>query len=119
MSEVGNNIRKAREALGWTQEELAKRMGYKSKTTVNKVEKGVNDIPQSKIVKYARTLGVTPSVLMGWVTVETDQKASRIAKVANLLREDDVLLEMVETLAALSEEKRAVIRPLLTTLAQE
>ena len=119
MSEVGNNIRKAREALGWTQEELAKRMGYKSKTTVNKVEKGVNDIPQSKIVKYARTLGVTPSVLMGWVTVETDQKASRIAKVTNLLREDDVLLEMVETLATLSEEKRAVIRPLLATLAQE
>ena len=41
LSEVGNNIRKAREALGWTREELARRMGYKSKTTVNKVEKGV------------------------------------------------------------------------------
>lgn len=44
MSEVGNNIRKAREALGWTQEEPARRMGYKSKTTVNKVEKGRKDM---------------------------------------------------------------------------
>ena len=44
LSEVGNNIRKAREELGWTREELARRMGYKSKTTVNKVEKGRKDV---------------------------------------------------------------------------
>ena len=44
LSEVGNNIRKAREALGWTREELARRMGYKFKTIVNKVEKGRKDV---------------------------------------------------------------------------
>ena len=66
MSNVGKNIRRAREALGWTQEDLASRMGYKSKSTVNKVELGINDISQSKVVKYADALGVDPAALMGW-----------------------------------------------------
>ena len=66
MSTVGNNILNRRKGLGMTQEELAKRMGYKSKSTINKIELGINDIPQSKIVKFAEVLGTTPAQLMGW-----------------------------------------------------
>jgi transcriptional regulator with XRE-family HTH domain len=55
-----------RKRLGWTQEELATRMGYKSKSTINKIELGINDIPQSKIVQFADVLGTTPAHLMGW-----------------------------------------------------
>lgn len=66
MSTVGENISLIRKQLGWTQEELALRMGYKSKSTINKIELGINDIPQSKIVKFAEVLGTTPAQLMGW-----------------------------------------------------
>ena len=66
MSTVGENILYMRKRLGWTQEELANRMGYKSKSTINKIELGINDIPQSKIVKFADVLGTTPAHLMGW-----------------------------------------------------
>ncbi len=66
MSTVGENILLMRKRLGWTQEELAKRMGYKSKSTINKIELGINDIPQSKIVQFADVLGTTPAHLMGW-----------------------------------------------------
>ena len=66
MSTVGENILQIRKNLGWTQEELAAKMGYKSKSTINKIELGINDIPQSKIVKFAEVLGTTPSRLMGW-----------------------------------------------------
>ena len=38
MTTVGNNIRKRREELGMTQEELAKKTNYKSKSTINKIE---------------------------------------------------------------------------------
>jgi transcriptional regulator with XRE-family HTH domain len=55
-----------RKRLGMTQEELAKKMGYKSKSTINKIELGINDIPQSKIVQFAEVLGTTPAHLMGW-----------------------------------------------------
>ena len=67
MSTVGENIQRMRKRLGWTQEELAQKMGYKSKSTINKIELGINDIPQSKIVKFADVLGTTPAHLMGWV----------------------------------------------------
>ena len=69
MSTVGNNIAKLRKQMGWTQEELATRMGYKSKSTINKIELGINDIPQGKIVKFADVLMTTPASLMGWETI--------------------------------------------------
>ena len=43
-----------------TQEELATRMGYQSKSSINKIEKGINDIPQNKIVKFAEVLSLAP-----------------------------------------------------------
>ena len=66
MSTVGERILIMRKHLGLTQEDLAKRMGYKSKSTINKIEMGINDIPQSKIVTFAEVLGTTPAYLMGW-----------------------------------------------------
>lgn len=76
MSTVGENILLMRKRLGWTQEELAKRMGYKSKSTINKIELGINDIPQSKIVKFADVLGTTPAHLMGWSEDEVQETQS-------------------------------------------
>ena len=66
MSTVGDRILQRRKELDLTQEELARRMGYKSKSTINKIEMGINDIPQSKIMKFAEVLATTPSFLMGW-----------------------------------------------------
>lgn len=76
MSTVGENILQIRKNLGWTQEELAAKMGYKSKSTINKIELGINDIPQSKIVKFAEVLGTTPSRLMGWSNDEIENSPS-------------------------------------------
>jgi len=71
MAEIGKRIRTRREAMGITQEELAKKLGYKSKTTIAKIEIGVNDIAQSKVVEFAAALGTTPAYLMGWEETET------------------------------------------------
>nr|DAU37956.1 MAG TPA: LexA repressor [Caudoviricetes sp.] len=54
-----------REELGLSQEALAKRMGYKSKSSINKIEMGINDIPQSKVLAFARALNTTTAYLMG------------------------------------------------------
>jgi transcriptional regulator with XRE-family HTH domain len=61
--------------LGLTQEELANRMGYKSKSTINKIELGINDIPQSKIKQFAEVFDTTPAHLMGW---DVDEKKTLI-----------------------------------------
>ena len=46
---LGENIRAARERLNMTQDELAKKLGYKSRSSTNKIESGENDIFQSNI----------------------------------------------------------------------
>lgn len=63
---LGQNIRIYREKLGLTQEELAKKLGYKDRSTIAKIESDVNDITQSKIVAIAEVLETTPAALMGW-----------------------------------------------------
>lgn len=62
---IGERIKKRREALGMTQEELAFAVGYSSRTTIAKIEKGINDVPQSKVVDLAKILRTTPSYLLG------------------------------------------------------
>ena len=90
MSTIGNNISRFRKELGMTQEDLAKLMGYKSKSTINKIELGINDIPQSKIVQFAQVLGTTPAELMGWE--EEDKKDSPTE--ADLSEGEKMLLEL-------------------------
>lgn len=62
----GDRIRKAREALGITQTELAAAIDV-SKQTMYKYETGVvTNIPSDKIEALAKALHTTPSYLMGW-----------------------------------------------------
>lgn len=68
MAEIGKRIRQKREALKITQEELAAKLGYKSKTTIAKIENGTNDIVQSKVVDFAKALDTSVAYLMGWDT---------------------------------------------------
>ena len=49
MLELFKRIKSRREELGLTQDELARKLGYKSRSSIQKIEKGENDIPQSKI----------------------------------------------------------------------
>ena len=43
MNDIGKNIKAKREQLGITQENLALALGYKSKTSINKIEMGLAD----------------------------------------------------------------------------
>jgi transcriptional regulator with XRE-family HTH domain len=74
-----------RKRLGMTQEELANRMGYKSKSTINKIELGINDIPQSKILQFADVLGTTPAHLMGWDVEENSPEEPKLSEGEKLL----------------------------------
>lgn len=55
---IGDVIQKRRLELGWTQEDLAKKMGYESKSSINKIELGKTDLPQRKVKQFAEVLGL-------------------------------------------------------------
>lgn len=61
---IGNKVRQRREELGLSQDELAKRCGYKSRSSINKIELNINDVTQSKILVLAKALETDPVWLL-------------------------------------------------------
>ena len=113
MAEIGKNIRRLREKNGLSQEELANRMGYKSKTTINKIEMGVNDIPQNKIERFAWALNTTPAVLLGWVEEEVSEESDALADLYLQLQSNNELLDVVVQLSELSKERLLALKPVI------
>ena len=66
MKTIGERIKQRREELGLSQDELAKKLGYKSRSSINKIEIGSQRLIQSKIKAIADALDTTPSYIMGW-----------------------------------------------------
>ena len=58
------NIRELRIAKGMSQMELAKLTGYTDRSSIAKIEKGEVDLQRSKIVQFAKALGVMPGDLL-------------------------------------------------------
>lgn len=46
---VGKRIQERRTELRMTQEEFAKKVGYKSRSAIAKIETGNSDLPQTKV----------------------------------------------------------------------
>lgn len=61
---IGERIKERRERLGWSQDELAQKLGYKSRSSINKMELGIQDVPQRKVRDFANALGVSISYLL-------------------------------------------------------
>ena len=115
MSTVGNRILQRRRELDLTQEELARRMGYKSKSTINKIEMGINDIPQSKIMKFAEVLATTPSFLMGWDEEDDSPEEPKLTEGEKLWLElyhrlsdetRDIMITMMDSLDKIPKDKQ-------------
>ena len=63
-------IKILRKRNGWSQTELAQRVGYTDKSMISKIEKGSVDIPRSQVIKFADTFNITASELIGEAVAE-------------------------------------------------
>lgn len=61
---TASRIKALREAARMSQAELARRVGYTSRSSIAKVEKGLVDLSESKIKQFAEVLGTTPADLL-------------------------------------------------------
>lgn len=83
--EIGNRIKQLRTEKDMSQDELAKRSGYGSRSTINKIELGINDVPQSKIKAIAEALGVSVGTLLCWDEFDEKHDTNKIQKEVNLI----------------------------------
>ena len=88
---VGENIRKRRLELRMSQQDLADAMGYKTRSTVAKIESGENDVSQKKLQRFAAVLNTTVEALIAGSVAPAAERIpirseeSRIGAVAVIL----------------------------------
>lgn len=100
---TGQKVRLLRQRIGLTQEELANKIGYKSKTSIAHIEQG-RDKSITILVKLAKVLETSPAYLMGW---ERDpQKKMYLFQSLDCLTDEqfDMLLSYFEDLKNLIKE---------------
>lgn len=62
---VGERIKQKRIELKLSQDDLAKKVGYKSRSSIQKIE-AARKLPLDKVETMALALDCTPGYLMGW-----------------------------------------------------
>ena len=63
VKQFGKNLRAARQARGWTQEELADKSGLAA-VQVSRVERGVREIRLTTLLRLVAALETTPGQLL-------------------------------------------------------
>ena len=110
---IGDRIKQKRLELGMTQTELAKKAGYKSRSSINKIECS-RDLPLSKVKKVASLLECSPSYLMGWEGQEIIAETAQLD--AQLTNMEKRVKEYAIRLSELPKEKQEQIMPLIDML---
>jgi len=111
---IGDKIKQRRMELGWSQRELARKMGYVDNSTLARIEQGKVDVYQNKIKQFSQVLGVSIAYLMGW---EEEQKKNDIqADIILRMRTDPDFMSAVEKLYNLDKDKVQGINQMLNTL---
>lgn len=109
---IGERIRLKRNEKGWSQRELAAKMGYSNHSTVGKVETGKVDLPQSKVVQFAEVLNVSVAYLMGW---EEMQKKNDIqTDIVVRMRTDNDFYSLIKGINQLNPEQLASIKQIVS-----
>lgn len=110
MLTLADRVIARRKELKLSQEELAHKMGLKSRSSISKIESG-REAKQRTIVSLAKALDVTVPYLMGWEEKPEDKAAFE----ASILLDEDVM-EMVRLYLPLGPDARKAIKQMASFL---
>lgn len=100
---VADKVKQLREQLGMSQEELAHKMGLKSRSSITRIEKSGDDITLKDVERLSKALGCSPLYLMGWDNEEENNSRLRETEFVNQFKQ-------------LNEDQKQLIEGLLSTL---
>lgn len=98
---IGDKIKNRRLQLEYSQEELAKLVGYNSKSSINKIELGVHGIPAKMIPKFAQALHCDPQYFIEWDKPQRNPEELN----ADLAIQDFELIEKVSRLNPVNNQR--------------
>ena len=107
---IGERIREKRESLGMTQEELAIKLGYAGRSSVNKVE-NAKEVSMKKVKKYAEALDTSVAYLMGWEEPDIIYKveiAEFLIEVTKMSRDKKFVERITKYMSLMDDDKKSV-----------
>lgn len=115
---IGQRIKARREELNMSQDELAKRIGYKSRSSINKIELDLYELRQTKIKSIADALDTTPSYIMGWDEESSlgDENENKPTPVTEDGLEDPLDKQLMEYVKKLTPDQKAFLLAQLKAL---
>ena len=121
---IGDRIKSRRIELGYTQELLATKLGYKTKGSIAKIENGEQSLTPERLYDIAKVLETSPSYLAGWedaaihipVEFKIEDNAAEEFKPAIVFADDDEsaqkIYEALHILAELPTDKLITLNSL-------
>lgn len=104
---AGERIRKCRENLKMSQSELARKLGYKSRTSVNKAENS-REISYKIALKYAKVLNVPAEYILG-----VDNEYAREEEYGHLLgvlisnhEKEEIIFKTIRLMMSMTTEEK-------------
>ena len=108
----GEKIKSARKAKGFTQKELADKIGAKH-NSVSDWENDKNKPDMDTLESICGVLDITPSYILG---TKSDEEYGNI--IGNLMNEPDIL-DFIEEYKTLCDDDKKAIRQIISSLAQK
>lgn len=120
---IGERIKKRRLELNMTQEQLADKLGYKSKSSINKIELDSRNLTQPKIKLIADTLKTTPEYIMGWDEVsktghDKEYYDPETLEMAQALYGDPELMALMKAAMSVKKDSISSLTELLYTMKE-
>ncbi len=99
LRELGGRVRDYRMLQGMSQDELATKAGYTSRSSISKIEHGKADIPRSQIIAIAAALNIDPTMLT----------------IIDIKEPTDEEIELARKIQRLDAYRRALVESIINT----
>lgn len=118
--EMGKRISKRRQEINMTMDELAHLMGYKHRSSIQKLESGENGLPQDRVEELASYLQMDPAELVGWVRldVKNHSMTKLMQKALEQVMPSEEELKLLNNMAMLNTDGQELVLNFIDSLLQ-
>lgn len=113
---VADRIKYLREKKEMSQEELAHRMGLKSRSSITRIEKSGNDISLRDVERLSEIFNVSPLYLMGWDSEIGDKQGQYTKELPDHLKR---YAEFIDLYSQLGEDEQDLVDNMISTLLKK
>ena len=118
---LGIKIKELRTAKGYTQEQLAKTIGYCGKDSISKIERGLFEVNAERLCAIAITLGVEPAELLLLDEERADRAKQRVRYAAyfDYVQDYTVVNDIQERLTSLTADQMKQVLNFIKAITQD